>query len=95
METREEFQEQAEGKLEELKPKVWMVKQKADDMKNETRIEYNELFQILNAKLEQVGECLKELEEASDETWQNLRAKVDGALSDLNNSVGNVISRLG
>jgi broad specificity phosphatase PhoE len=71
------------------------VKQKAEEMENETKAEYDELFQVLHAKLEQVGESLSELEEASDETWQDFTARVDGALSDLNNSVGNVLSRMG
>ena len=95
METREEYQKRTEAKLEELEPKIWMVKQKADEMRGETRAEYNELFQVLHSKLEQVGENLKELDEASEETWQHFKAKVDGALSDLNNSVGNVLSRMG
>lgn len=95
MEAREEYLEQTTAKLEELRPKVWMVKQKAEEMENETRAEYNELFQVLHAKLKGVGENLRELEGASEETWQDLKARVDGALSDLNNSVGNVLSRMG
>ena len=95
METREEYQERTEVKLEELRPKIWMVKQKAEKMENETKAEYYELFQVLHSKLEQVGESLSELEEASEETWQDFRARVDGALSDLNSSVGNVLLRMG
>ena len=95
METREEYRARAEAKLEEFGPNVWMVKQKAEEMKNETKAEYNELFQVLHAKLEEVGKHLRDLEEASEETWQDFQARVDGALSDLNNSVGNVLSRMG
>lgn len=95
METREEYQIRIALKLEELEPKIWMVKQKADEMRNETKAEYNELFRVLHSKLEQVGDNLKELEEASEETWQDFRGRVDGALADLNNSVGNVLSRMG
>jgi broad specificity phosphatase PhoE len=95
VETREEYQIRIALKLEELEPKIWMVKQKADEMRNETKAEYNELFRVLHSKLEQVGDNLKELEEASEETWQDFRGRVDGALADLNNSVGNVLSRMG
>ena len=95
MEAREEYLEQATAKLEELRPKVWMVKHRAEEMENETRVEYDELLQVLHAKLEKVGENLRKLEDASDETWQHFRARVDGALSDLDNSVGNVLSRMG
>jgi hypothetical protein len=95
MDTRKEYRERTATKLQELELKVWLVKQKADQMKNEARIEYEELFQVLYSKLEHVQEHLQELDEASDETWQDFRAKVDGALSDLNNSVGNVLSRTG
>lgn len=93
METREEYQERTELKLEELEPKIWRVKQKGDAAKDETQIEYDEIFQVLNAKLERVRDMLEELEEASEARWPDLRAKVDGALSDLNNSVGNILSR--
>jgi hypothetical protein len=94
METKEEYQEQTAIKLEELKRKVWLVKQKADQM-DEAKAEHEALFQVLYSKVEHVQEHLQELDEASDETWQIFRARVDGALSDLNNSVGNVLSRLG
>lgn len=95
METREEYRRRTGAKLEELEPKIWMVKQRADEMRNEAKAEYLESFQVLYSKLEQVGKSLKELEDASEDTWQDFKARVDGALSDLNNSVGNVLSRMG
>lgn len=49
----------------------------------------------MHLKLENVEEYYKELKEASEDTWQNYRAKVDGAMSDLNNSIGNILSRIG
>jgi hypothetical protein len=84
-----------EFKLRELEPKIWSLKQKAEEMRDEAKAEHYELFRVLQAKLEQVQESLNELEEASEETWQDLTARIDGALSDLNNSVGNVLSRIG
>ena len=95
MKSREEYRKRTEAKLQELEPKIWAVKQKADEMRTEAKAEYNELFQVLHAKLERVGANLQELEDASEETWQDFKARVDGALSDLNNSVGNVLARMG
>lgn len=95
METREEYQARIALKLEELEPKIWMVKQKADEMRTETKAEYNELFRVLHSKLELVRDNLNELEEAGEDSWQVFRARVDGALADLNNSVGNILSRTG
>ena len=95
METREEYQERAEAKLEELRRKIWMLGQKAEQMRNESEAEYEAPFQALHSRLEQVGASIDELEEANDEIWQELKGRVDGALSDLNNSVGNVLSRVG
>lgn len=95
MNTREDYQQQIETKLEELSSKVWMVKQKADETRDETKVEYTEFFKKLHLKLENVEEYYKELKEASEDTWQNYRAKVDGAMSDLNNSIGNILSRIG
>ena len=95
METRQEYQKRIEVKLTELEPKIWIVKQRAEEVTGEARIEYTELFRVLYAKLEQIRAKLEELAEASEDTWQDLQAKVDGALSDLNNSVGNILSRIG
>jgi hypothetical protein len=94
MESRDEYQEQAAAKLEELRLKVWMVKQRADEMRDEAKAEYNELFQVLLAKSEEAEAYLEELEEANEERWRALRARLDGVLSDLNNSVGNILSRM-
>jgi len=95
LETREEYQDRIELKLTELEHKIWIVKQRAEEVTGETRLEYAELFRVLYAKLEQIREKLEELAEEGEDTWQHLQARVDGALSDLNNSVGNVLSRMG
>ena len=95
METREEYRQRAEAKIEELRPKVWIVKQRAEEMTGETRAEYDAVFEALHAKLKKTEESLQELDEVDDETWQDVKARLDGCLSDLNNSLGNVLSRLG
>jgi uncharacterized protein YicC (UPF0701 family) len=94
-ETREEYRERTEAKLDELRPKIWAVRKKADQLTKEAKAEYNELFRVLHFKLQQVEENLEELEGAGEETGQDFKARVDGALSDLNNSVGNVLTHMG
>lgn len=95
METKQEYREKTKSKLAELNRKIWIVKEKADQMDEESQVEYNDLFQTLHSKFELVQHNLQELEGASENAWQDFKAKIDGALSDLNNSVGNVLSRLG
>jgi hypothetical protein len=92
-ESKREYKERIEAKLEELEPKIWQVKQKAAEMQNQHKDEYQRVFRVLNTKFEVVVSYLSELESAGGETWKNFKAKVDGALSDLNNSVGNILSR--
>jgi hypothetical protein len=94
LETKKEYREKVKVKLAELEPKVWMVKHRAEEIEGETRVEYNELFRVLHTKLEHIQQSMEELEAAGDEAWQDLRVRVDGALSDLNNSVGNVLARM-
>jgi hypothetical protein len=95
VQTREEYRIRAAAKLEELRLKVWMVKQKADEMRDEAQAEHYELFQMLHEKSEEAEKHLVELEKANEERERVLQARLDGALSDLNNSVGNILSRMG
>jgi hypothetical protein len=53
VETREEYQKRTKAKPEELEPKVWAVKHKADDMQGATQTEYHELFRVLHSKRQQ------------------------------------------
>jgi type I restriction-modification system DNA methylase subunit len=94
VENREEYRKRTESKIDDLERKVWAVKQRADEATGAAKIEYEELFDVLHAKLEQVREEVEGLDTATEETWQDVAAKIDGTLSDLNSSVGNVLSRL-
>jgi multidrug resistance efflux pump len=94
METREEYYRRTRSRLEELRAQVRIVETRADEAAAEVRDEYQEQREALLVKYETVERKLQELKDASDETWEDVRAKVDGALSDLNNSVGNVLSHM-
>jgi hypothetical protein len=93
-ETRSAYCEQIRDKLAELEPKVGRVKTRADEADPERCEEFNELFEILRNKMERVEGLLKELEGASEDEWRALKSQLDGALADLNNSLGNVMSRI-
>jgi predicted nucleotide-binding protein (sugar kinase/HSP70/actin superfamily) len=89
-----EYSRMVRSQIEELQPQVWMVKDRADGTDAEFREELYRQFTALNAKLELVREHLQEVEDASEEDWGDSRAKLDGALSDLNRSIGNVLARM-
>jgi predicted nucleotide-binding protein (sugar kinase/HSP70/actin superfamily) len=89
-----EYSKLVRAKIEELEPHIWMVKDRADGTAAEVKEEYYQQFTALSSKLELVKEHLQELEEAGEEDWEGVRAKLDGALSDLNKSIGNVLARM-
>ncbi len=92
---KEEYCEATRSKLDELEAQIGIVKDKAEKAKAETREEYHEQFQLLRSKHQEVLDRLQELEETEDESWRDHQPAVDGALSELQHSLANILFRMG
>src|SRR6266536_4623356 len=75
--TMEEYQKQAEAKLEKIKEKVADLKSKAADLKEDSREKFNQEMKELKVKQEAAYNKLKELKSAGAKTWEKTKSEMD------------------
>jgi archaellum component FlaC len=94
METKEEFSEKIHAELDELRAEIGRVQNRAEEAEGETQDRLHDQISMLLTKYERVEQAVEELEDSEGEAWQDRKARVEGALSDLNQSCRNVLSSL-
>lgn len=82
-----------EAQLKEWDAKIDQLKAKAQQAKADTKIEYQEELEALRAKKESMGQKLQELKSSGDEAWQDIRAGVEKAASELKSAFEGVSSK--
>jgi hypothetical protein len=93
MDTKEEYQERVESELETTGAQIKAWSAKARQSEGDAKIEYERLLDTL-CNIQSRGEAsLDELREAGEDTWEMVRFRMDGVLSELMNAILNISSR--
>ena len=80
--------------MDELRAEIGRAQNRAQEAEGETQERLHDQISMLLAKHERVEQAVEELEDAEGEAWQDVKARVEGALSDLEKSCRNVLSSL-
>jgi len=93
MGTKEEYQKRVESELETSGAQIEAWGAKAEQSEGDVKIEYERQLDILR-NIQSRGEArLGELKEADENTWETVRPRMDGVLSELRNAILNISSR--
>ncbi|WML90096.1 coiled coil domain-containing protein [Thiothrix lacustris] len=87
MNTKENYQQKVEAELVLVQAKLAEFKARAKVASADARISYDEQMSELEQRFDDTKTKLKELGEASDGAWENLKDGVESAWSTLSNSV--------
>jgi DNA repair exonuclease SbcCD ATPase subunit len=79
--TKKEYQEEMEARLGELEAQIEEL------MAQATRSDYDDYLTDIRAKQEIAKAKLAELKKASGESWQELEAQLDKAVSEVQNAL--------
>ena len=93
MGTKEDYQEKVEAELESSGDQIETWSAKADEAEGDARIEYEQHLDLLRDIQSRAQVILEELKQAGEESWENVRARLDGVRSELRNAILNVSSR--
>ena len=93
MQEKRTYQEQFKEKLKEMSDSLAELTFRAEQLKTDATLEYQEQMESLRDKQHKVREKLEELEEASDEAWEDIRDGIEHAWSDLSKSLDSAWSR--
>lgn len=90
---KEEYRNKFEAQLREWKARIDLLEAKADKVKAELKIDYQQEMETLRRKKEALQARLKDLQEAGEGTWESMKGGVEKAASELKSAVERVISK--
>lgn len=87
MSTKKAYKQKIEGELELALAKLTELKARAKISSADFRIRYNKRFEELDLQVAATKDKLKELEEAGEDAWENLKGDVEKAWGSLSAAV--------
>jgi len=89
-----QFVKKMETELEKVEAKIAEMKEKAENATEEAKGEYKKQIRSLQGKKSSFQRKLNELQDASGEAWEELKAGVQKAVDDLKKASDNAVSKL-
>lgn len=86
-EKKETYEEEAKAQLDKLNAELEFLHEKEEELSAEARVEYGEQLEELEALRERVRQRLKNLQQAGDKAWTELRTGLEDALKSLQRGV--------
>ena len=87
MELKDAYQDKMNARLREWQAKIDALKARADQAEAEQKIKYNEEIETLRTKQQKVQQKLEELRSAGEGAWEEVKAGVEVAWTDLEDAV--------
>lgn len=87
MSTKEAYKQKIEAELELAKAKLAELKAQANSSAADARIKYAEQLDELEQKIDATKAKLRELDEASEDTWERLKEGVESSWHALSSAV--------
>ncbi|MDI5983371.1 coiled coil domain-containing protein [Halomonas sp. M4R5S39] len=93
MTNREAYEQKLQAKLDEWQAEVDRLRARAKGAEADARIEYQEEIDRLEAQRNEARQKLAELQRASDDAWEDVKAGVERAWDSLNEAIKSARSR--
>jgi hypothetical protein len=90
---KETYQKQAEKTLEVFKQKMSEMKDRASELKMESREKFDQEMKVLKKKKETADQKLEKLKSATAESWDTMKADTDKAVEELGKQYDKTMSR--
>ena len=93
MEEKKAYQEKYEAKLKEWKARIQLLEAKAEQVKAESKIEYQNMVQELKAKQQAMHGKLDELKASGESAWKEMRSGLEKAKDELKGALDRAVDR--
>jgi len=94
MEQKEALQKQVQAQINNLSDKINDLEAKSENATDEAKATLQEATADLNQKLETVKVQMQQLENATAETWENVKGELSAAMRDVEAAYNEAVSRL-
>lgn len=93
MGNKEAYREKLEAQMREWTAKIDLLKARADQVEAEAKIEYSNRIEDIRQRKAALQEKLKELRNASDAAWNDIREGTEKAAADLRDALQSALSK--
>ena len=93
MDSKEAYREKLEAQMREWSAKIDLLKAKADQAEAEAKIEYSKAIEDLRRRKEALQTKFRELQNASDAAWKDIKAGTERAAADLRDALQSALSQ--
>jgi uncharacterized coiled-coil DUF342 family protein len=93
MSTKDEYVQKMHAKLDQLNAEIDKLVLKADQDKDEARVEYHKQIEALRAAARHARELLEELRQSGEGAWQDMKAGVEAASDAIGAAMDSAKSR--
>ena len=90
---KQNYQEQVISKLDLLSEQIEKLQAQGADLREDLAIEYNAKMAEMYVKREEIEIKIRELQNASDEAWIEIKTGLDKALQELNTHWNQALSK--
>ena len=92
-EKKKAYEEKLDAQLKEWSAQIALLRAKADNAKADAKIEYYKTIEALQRKQNEARTKLHELTAAGDEAWEDLKAGVEKAWTEVKTAFHDAASR--
>jgi hypothetical protein len=93
MGNKEAYREKLEAQMREWSAKIDLLKARADQVEAEAKIEYRNRIEDIRQRKEALQEKLKELQNASDAAWKEIKGGTEKAAADLRDALQSALAK--
>ncbi|MEJ2428232.1 MAG: coiled coil domain-containing protein [Deltaproteobacteria bacterium] len=93
MDKKEAYREKLEAQMREWSAKIDLLKARADKVEAESKIEYKDRIEDIRQRKAALQTKLKELRNASDDAWKDIRAGTEKAADGLREALQSAFSK--
>ena len=93
MDSKEAYREKLEAQMREWSAKIDLLKARADQAEAEAKIEYRNRIEDIRQRKEALQAKFRELENASDAAWKDIKAGTERAAADLRDALQSALSQ--
>ena len=93
MKNKEAYRQKLEAQMREWSAKIDLLKARADQAEAESKIEYSDRIEDLRQRKEALQAKLRELQNASDAAWKDIKVGTERAATDLKDALQSAFSK--
>ncbi len=93
MDSKEAYKQKLNAQLKEWSAQISLINAKIENKGADMRLKYAKELDSVKEKQDEVIQKIKDLDQATEESWEKVKVTTDQILNDLKTGVNNILSK--